>query len=224
MEVKTGVRDLGVLLDCHLSFHNQINNVVKVAGYHLKNIAFVRKYLDERTTKMLISNHVISKLDYCNSLYYGLPNYQLKKLQIIMNRAARLIKGLSPRERITPSLIDLHWLPIKARIIYKLCVMTYQALTSERPRYIRELLRGFHLHTSMFLRHSADPHRLDEPRSNFEIGSRAFASCAPRLYNRLPEDVKNSGNQNIFKKRLKTYLFTESYDLEEKNIRNDYKC
>ena len=76
----------------------------------------------------------------------------------------------------------------------------------------------------MFLRHSADPHRLDEPRSNLEIGSRAFASCAPRLYNRLPEDVKNSGNQNIFKKRLKTYLFTESYDLEEKNIRNDYKC
>ena len=224
VEVKTVVRDLGVLLDCHLSFHNQINNVVKVAGYHLKNIAFVRKYLDERTTKMLISNHVISKLDYCNSLYYGLPNYQLKKLQIIMNRAARLIKGLSPRERITPSLIDLHWLPIKARIIYKLCVMTYQALTSERPRYIRELLRGFHLHTPMFLRHSADPHRLDEPRSNLEIGSRAFASCAPRLYNRLPEDVKNSGNQNIFKKRLKTYLFTESYDLEEKNIRNDYKC
>ena len=224
VEVKTVVRDLGVLFDCHLSFCNQINSVVKVAGCHLKNIAFVRRYLDEKTTKMLIHNHVLTKLDYCNSLYYKLPNYQLKKLQCIMNRAARLIKGLSPRERITPILIDLHWLPIKARIIYKICVMTYQAIKFEKPKYMRELLRGFQLQTSMFLRHSADPHRLDEPRSNLEIGTRGFMRCAPRLYNRLPEDIKSSENQEIFKKRLKTHLFIECYDLEEKSIRDYYKC
>ena len=52
-------------------------------------------------------------LDYCNSIYYGLPNYQLIKLQTVMNRAARLIKGLSPWESITPTLMELHWLPIK---------------------------------------------------------------------------------------------------------------
>lgn len=109
MEVKNVARDLGVLIDCHLSFHDQINNVVRATGYHLRNIAFIKKYLDDKTIKMLIHNYVISKLDYCNSLYYGLPNYLLKRLQNVMNRAARLIKGLSRRERITPALIDLHW-------------------------------------------------------------------------------------------------------------------
>ena len=108
MTVGKSVKDLGVIIDCNLSFKDQINQVVKTAGYHLRNITFVKKYLDEKTMKMLVFNHVISKLDYCNSLYYGLPNYLLKKLQIVMNRAARLIKGLSPGDRVTPALLDLH--------------------------------------------------------------------------------------------------------------------
>ncbi|XP_068240806.1 uncharacterized protein [Palaemon carinicauda] len=224
MEVKHVVRDLGVLVDCHLSFHDQINNVVKATGYHLKNIAFIKKYLDEKTIKMLVHNYVISKLDYCNSLYYRLPNYLLKRLQNVTNRAARLIKGLPRRERITPALIDLHWLPIKARIIYKICLMTYQALHFERPKYMNNLLSAFHLDTSMILRHSVDRHRLIEPRCNSDIGFRAFATCAPRLYNMLPENIKNSENLQIFKKKLKTHLFTECYDLNEKCIKQDYRC
>ena len=145
MEVATTAKDLGVIIDSDLLFKDQINRVVRTAGYHLKNIAFVKKYLDEKTIKMLVHNHVISKLDYCNSLYYGLPNYSLKKLQYVMNRAARLVKGLPLRQRITPAPIDLHWLPIKARLVFKICVITYQALKFEKPEYLRPLLEDFHV-------------------------------------------------------------------------------
>ncbi len=75
LETCEKVKDLGMLLDCNLSMKEQIQQVVKTTRYHLRNIGFVRKYLDETTTKMLIHNYIISKLDYCNSLYYGLPNY-----------------------------------------------------------------------------------------------------------------------------------------------------
>lgn len=69
----------------------------------------MNKYLDEKQMLILIHNHVISKLDYCNSLYYSVPNYLLRKLlQLVKNRAARLVMGLSRRDRITPALIDLH--------------------------------------------------------------------------------------------------------------------
>ena len=102
------VKNLGVILDSNLSMKEQINKVVRLAGYHLRNIAFIRKYVDESSMRKLIHNHVISRLDYCNSLYYGLPNYQLKKLQYIMNWAPRLIKGVARRDRITPVLIELH--------------------------------------------------------------------------------------------------------------------
>lgn len=70
-EVTVGkcVKNLGVLLDSELTLKEQINQTVKLAGFHLRNIVFVKKYLDEDTIKKIIYNHVVSKLDYCNSLY-----------------------------------------------------------------------------------------------------------------------------------------------------------
>ena len=103
INVATVVRDLGIFVDNKLSMKNHILQVVKTSNYHLRNIGFIRKYLNEDALKTVICNHILSRLDYCNSLYYGLPNYLLKKLQNIQNRAARLIKGLHHRERITPS-------------------------------------------------------------------------------------------------------------------------
>ena len=223
MDVTESVKDLGVILDCNLSFNDQINKVVKVAGYHLRNIAFVKKYLDEHTIRMLIHNYVIGRLDYCNSIYYGLPNCQLKKLQSVINRAARLIRGLPPYERITPVLIDLHWLPIKARIVYKICVLTFQALRFGKPNYMRELLKDFQPETTMTLRHSVEQYRLEEPRCNLQVGFRSFEKSAPRLFNRLPEDVKASENTDVFKRRLKTFLFADCYELQGKYIKDDYK-
>ena len=95
LRVTDCTKNLGIMLDSRLSLDVQVNKVVRTAGYHLRNIAFVRKYLNEQTVKMLIHNYVISRLDFCNSIYYGLPNYQLKKIQMIMNRSARLIKGFN---------------------------------------------------------------------------------------------------------------------------------
>ena len=99
MNVSKSVKNLGVLLDCSLTLKEQISKIVKISGYHLRNIAFVRKYLDEGTVKMLVHNYIISRLDFCNSIYYGLPNYQLKKIQLIMNRTSRLIRGAGPGKR-----------------------------------------------------------------------------------------------------------------------------
>ena len=211
MKVSESVKDLGIILDCNLSLNEQINKVVRMAGYHLRNIAFVRKYLDEPTVKKLIQNYVISRLDFCNSAFYGLPNYQLKKIQMVMNRAARIIKGVTPRERITPILVELHWLPVKARIIYKICLIAFNALKFGKPDYIRRVLRDFRPNTPMLLRHSDDQFRLEEPRCCHQLGFRAFEISAPRLFNRLPQEVKMSESTVIFKKRLKTFLFKDCY-------------
>ena len=148
----------------------------------------------------------------------------LRKIQLVMNRATRLIKGLSPRDRITPTLIELHWLPIKARIMYKLCVITRQALITGKPEYINKSLNKSRLNTTIETRHTTDPHHLDEPRYNLVLGLRAFDKCAPRLYNKLPRDIKDSDSLQAFKKKLKTHLFSMTYDLEDLVIKPEFDC
>ena len=70
--------------------------------YHLRNISYIRKRLSSITTEILVHAFVSSKLDYCNSLLYGLPNYQEKKLQHVQNAAALLISLSRKHEHITP--------------------------------------------------------------------------------------------------------------------------
>ena len=181
-------------------------------------------YLDVDSMKKLVHNYIITRLDYCNSLYHKLPAYQLKKLQLVFNRAARLIAGNCSERKNYPSrlLIDLHWLPIKARIVFKICVLTYTTLNTGKPAYLRNKLSKFTTELGVSITYSHDPHRLNEPRMNKEIGTRSFKYSAPRLFNSLPRSMKDSGNLNVFKKRLKTFLFSECYDLETKKITDRY--
>ena len=174
------LRNLGVYIDSNLTMKKQISNTVKVCSHHLRNIAFIRKYLNEDTLKMLIHYHVISRLDYCNSIYHKLPNILLKKLQNIQNRAARLIKKIPLHEGITPALMELHWLPMKARIICKICLLTYKTLKFGEPKYLYEYLVPFELETSVTVRQASDRHRLFEPRTNRCSGERSFQYSAPR--------------------------------------------
>ena len=222
IKLSTNLKDLGFTIDCSLTCNGQIQKIVRQANYTLRNIAHIKKYLDKNSIKKLVSNYVISRVDYCNSLYYNLPTYQLRKVQRVMNRSARLIVGLRRRERITPVLIELHWLPIKGRIIYKICVLTFIALRSGKPTYLRNKLHTFEV-PGVLVRHSYETLRLDEPRANKNIGTRAFAHCAPRVFNSLPEELKQINNLNNFKRKLKTYLFEQCYDLQQKTINDNFR-
>lgn len=101
-----------------LSFKSQVQSTEYRANYHLKNSSFLKNDLEENLMLLLVHNHVIIKLDDCSSLYSPAPDYYYlsRNLQLVMNRAARLINGLPHRPRITPTLIDSQWLPFKARI------------------------------------------------------------------------------------------------------------
>ena len=92
--IVTVMRNLGVNVDDKLSMKNHILYVVRTCNYHIRNIAFIRKYLSEDTLKTVICNLIISRLEYCNSVYDGVPNYLLRKLRNVQNRAASIIKGL----------------------------------------------------------------------------------------------------------------------------------
>ena len=90
-------RNLGIIFDSMLNFKNHINSVVKTYNYHIRNLYSIRKFLDQDCLITLVHSLIVSRVDYCNSLYLGLPNYLLKKLQSIMNKSARLIFSVAPR-------------------------------------------------------------------------------------------------------------------------------
>ena len=116
------VHNLGVLLDSNLTMVPHVNSVTKTCFYYLALISRICTFLDRESTKSLVHALVISRLDYANSLLYGLPNSVLKKLQRVQNSAVRLIFGAGSRDHITPLRRELHWLPIDKRLDFKIAL------------------------------------------------------------------------------------------------------
>ena len=105
---KSSARNLGVIFDECCSMVEHVNKICKTSYYHLRNISKIRKYLTEETTEILVHAFVSSKLDYCNSLLYGLPKHMISSLQSVQNTAARIDTVTKKFNHITPVLIQLH--------------------------------------------------------------------------------------------------------------------
>ena len=135
---------------------------------------------------------------------FGISQTNLNKLQRIQNSLARVITNTSKYQHITPTLKKLHWLPIKQRIDYKTCLLTYKTLTNQQPTYLYNSL-SFPSH-SVSTR-SSDSLVLSIPYVRSSLGKRAFSVIGPRLWNSLPPDTRNSSSLPIFRSRLKTHLF-----------------
>ena len=134
--VSSSARNLGFIFDSDMSFSEQINSVSKSCHFHIRDIRRIRHLLPLSAATALANSLVSSKLDYCNSLYSGISQSNLNKLQRIQNSLARVITNTSKYQHITPTLKKLHWLPIKQRIDYKLCLLTYKTLTNQQPTYL----------------------------------------------------------------------------------------
>ena len=166
-------KNFGVVLDSLLSFRSHIDSIVKICNFHIRNLYMIKDFVKRKNLVTLVHSLIVSKVDYCNSLFIRLPNVILKKVQSVLNRAARLIFNLPPRVPTTSSLIELHWLPLKARIEFRIGLITLKAMKFNQPSYIRELLSFSSHESTLDLRSADDPYRLHEPRA---IGEKGFAS------------------------------------------------
>ena len=119
------VRDIGVWFDSAMSMAKNVSRVCQMAYCQLRSIARIRSSITTAACRTIVHALVMSRLDYCNAILYGLPDAQLLKLQLVQNSAARQVTGTRIWEHITPVLFALHWLPIRQRIQFKLLLLVY---------------------------------------------------------------------------------------------------
>ena len=199
------VCNLRAIFDKHLTMSCHINKICRSAFLALRNIGRMRKYLNQQSTERLVHAFIMSRLDHCNSLLYGLLAKEINKLQRLQNSAARLVTRSKIREHITPILSKLHWLPVKQRIIFKLLMMTFKITHNDAPKYLTELLESYSPRRTL---RSRFQHQLVVPRSSTTTyGDRAFSIAAPKLWNSLPVTFNDIDSLDTFKTKVKTHLF-----------------
>ena len=204
------VRNLGVIFDENLTMNGQIDSLCRSMFATIKHISSCRDFLTVDVTIQLMVSLVLSRLDYCNSLLAGLPECQINKLQRVQNCAAKVCYRSRKYDHVTPLLQNLHWLPVKERIDFKIATICYNTFMNCAPVYISSLLEK--PNKVRELRSSSDSTLLKIPRTNSKTyGERSFSFYAPKLWNSLPCEIRTAPNINTFKKNLKHYLFIRAY-------------
>ena len=205
-------KSLGVKMDSLLTMEKHINFVTSSAYYHIRRISKVRQFLDLNSTKSLIQNLVISRLDYCNSLLVNLPKRLIQKLQRVQNHSARVIFRKSRRTRTTPLLKELHWLPLIYRIKFKILLITFKCLNGLAPCYLSSLISVYNPCRTLRSNDRLLGTLVAKSYKKRKHGGRSFRVAAPELWNAIPLSIRCADTVARFKVLLKTYFFNQHYN------------
>ena len=136
----TTAKNVGFHLIDDMRIDANVHDICLKVCIDIRRISSIRHHLSIDATITLLSAFVLPKLDYCNSLFYGSPMYMLERLQKVQNSAARQIFQCRKQNHISPLLMSLHWLPMNARIEYKLSVICHSFFLGLSPIYLSDLL------------------------------------------------------------------------------------
>ena len=161
--------------------------------------------------QQLVSELIISCIDNCNSVLYGLPAITLAPLQRVLHATVRLVANLGYRGHVMPAMKEPHWLPIAYRNKYKLCLMMHAAVNNRNPAYITDTLipTSSLLHRERLRSHESGGFEVPCVRTEF---GRTFSIACPTVRNELPHNIRRTNNVTTFKRVLKAHLFKLAYN------------
>ena len=216
-KVEDSVKNLGFILDKHLDMTKQINRVCSTGYGMLKNLWKISKKVNDIGLKtQLVHSSILSRINYCSSLYTFLPKKQTKKLQKLINAATRFIFNIKGKDRfnhITPWLKQLHFLPMEFRTQYKICLLVYKCLNNDKnnsAQYLTDLINIREPKIGHNLRKDNDTTLLKFgtlEKHNYK--NRGFSHAAPVIWNNLPSDIREIKTMESFKSNLKTFYFNK---------------
>ena len=210
VKFQSSVTNLGVVLDSNLSMKDHVSRMCRASYYQLRQLRVIRRSLTTGACTQLVHALVNSRLDYCNSLLSGVTDQLLSQLQSVLRASARLVLQRRKFDPVSSDIREkLHWLPIRQRITYKLCLIVFRCLRGEAPAYLCKMLAPLsgiqHLHPLRSATHG----NLHIPRTRTRtFDPRSFSVSGPSSWNSLPADLKNIDlTLEVFKSHLKTHLF-----------------
>ena len=216
---KTG-KTLGILLDQNLTLERQVNNVRKQCGFTLRNLWQVHRAMDIPTKILMVKQLIISKLDYCNVLYCGLPKRIVDGLQKVLNSCIRFIYNLhGHQDDYTRYFMQSHILPAQQRLNFKACLTAYKIVHGLAPIYMQEqvpLDENWGTNRTTRMTDILDPYRLKHQKmssinANSKLRKRRISVYLPEVWNSLSLELRSLPSVEQFKARLKTFLYIEAF-------------
>ena len=210
IKTKNEVESLGLIIDNKMSFKMHISNLCKSASGKLNALKRLSNYMNENTRKYFATSYVLSEFVYCSTVWHFCGLVETHKIEKIHQRALRFIYS----DYTTPyhPLIASHNLTtIYGKRVRAICCKLYKTNNNLNPEYMHDI---FESRPSNYP--TRKPYDMYVPKANqISFGYNSLRIEGPKLWNLLPEDIKNASDIITFKKKL------DSFDFPFCNCTND---
>ena len=160
-----------------------VSAIARTCYFELRCLASICRFLTSTPTATLVSDFVLSRIDYCNSLLFGSTHGVISHLQQMHNYAARVILRLPMSSSIATYLKLLHWIPVKVRSTYKIACLCFHCHSSTAPSYVTGMLQKKPSHTRNTRSSSYTMPLLNRPaHSMATLGDHSFFCFCLELY------------------------------------------
>ena len=202
------IKVLGVHLSNAWKFTNFISEKVKTCNFHLRNLYNIKDSLDIKTKILLVTNLILSCIDYSNILLLSATDSDLRPLRLIVNRALRFIYNVNYKDHITPFYKKAHFLPVRQRIKYKASLIAFNIFNRCAPEPLQSEFQKFIPTTKMRLREGVGRDKNMFAIDGRELKNQRLLTLIKIEWNNLPLELRKITTTNIFKSKLKTHLFS----------------
>ena len=182
-------KNLGVYLDRHLDMNTQLVHDQHLLIAHAQYFSDY-SLSDAATTERVVNALITSRLDYCNSLLFGTSASNINRLQRLQNSVARLVTLATRQARRDSAMLllrELHWLPVRHRVSYKIAALTFKALHVDLSSiYLQQCVQVYTPTKSL---RSASSYTFVQNKSRTGAGDFTFVHAAATVWNGLPVTV-----------------------------------
>ena len=185
-----------------MQFDAHITHICKKSVGTIMCINRIKDNFSKKARIMVLQSLVLSIINYGIIIWGNTSQTQLQRVQKIQNFAAKVALGSIKFDYVTPYLQGMKWLKIKDKYLYELALNIFNIITKNVPSWL------FYLPTSreMCAVNTRQQHHLHVPKTNTCTAERSFLVSGPKLWNSLPNDIRNKASSSSFKTQLRGYL------------------
>jgi hypothetical protein len=206
------VGNLGFIFNRSLTISDHVKHLRQSTFYQVQRIKSLKHCISFVNREILTHAFITSRLDFCNSLFFGSSTSLLMGVKTILGATAKALVGMHPMLSNTTIFLKLHWLPVDARINYKLAMIGFKILHHQAPQYFNDITQYVHARDTRAASAPLLTSNIYSQTSRLKkYGDRSCFNSICHVFNSLPPDIRAAESLSSFKRLLKTHLFMLSF-------------
>ena len=195
---------LGCYIEPDLKWHKQVDELLNKLKTRLTALENLKTIIPFHLRKRITEGIFTSVLVYCLPLFGGCDKGEMESLQVMQNKAARLVTNSEQGASRKDMYKQIGWMTVRQLSFYHSALTTFRIRKSQEPEYLNNILNRNNRADKVII-----------PNTDLTLAMKSYCFRGATQWNSLPDRIRNNPRISQFKSQLKTWIFQKVPQFQE---------